>query len=156
MIVECNPADRGCLSLPECLPDGRTGFTRALVHAGLPASAGACRSSSLVHPPTSRQLATVAGACRNLDAARFTRRRCDPASRPAIWCASKESDCRDSCWNRNSRDGGIMRIFSQLREFGQNVGPARNGPKVRTRTVRTGRPCLGGTRRSRRSRHPSS
>ena len=28
------------MSLPECLPDGRTRFARALIRAGLPASAG--------------------------------------------------------------------------------------------------------------------
>ena len=87
---------------PECLPAGRTGFT--------------CAWYVPVRSPS-------AGACRNLDAVRFTRRRCVPASRPAIWRESEESDCRDSCWNRNFRDGRIMRVFSHLREFGEKRFP---------------------------------
>ena len=40
-------------SLPECLPDGRTGFTRYPGRASPPASAGACRSACLTVEPAS-------------------------------------------------------------------------------------------------------
>ena len=82
-----------------------------------------------------------AGACLNLDAGRFTRRRCAPASRPAIWCVSTESDCGFLCGNRNFRGGRIMHGFSQLCGFGQKRWRlACSGPMAQLMIMRARRP----------------
>ena len=127
-------------SLPEYLPDGRIRFTRALA---VPERSPSARSL-LEYLPDGRTRFTRALAvperpqapelpefrCRPLHSpACFTRRRCDPASGPAIWRVSTGSDCGIQCWNRKSRGSGIMHGFSHLCGFGQKRG---SRPQART------------------------
>ena len=168
-------------SLPECLLDGRTGFTPWYVPVRSP-SAGACRSACLtVEPgspvpwyvPACRQAPEPAGARAWLT--RRHRASLRPLPEPAGISMPPASPAgvairlpvRQSGVHRRNQTVGI-RVGTAIPAMAEScaysvsyansarTGPARNGPKVRTRTVRAGRPCLGGTRRSRRSRHPSS